>query len=105
MSVVVEVTPITFEGTVLKEHFSRLTVCSYPQAGSLRTKHTHSSESTLCSILLRKFGVFQQQDSYRNAFLANTFALERRCKSTNFLQTCKKNILLQTGKVVFLQPQ
>ena len=39
MSVLTEVTPITFEGTVLKEHLSRLKVCWQIIAYAYKRKH------------------------------------------------------------------
>lgn len=83
MSVVVEVTPITLEGTVLKEHFSRLTGMLRQIAYTYKRKH-------ISSILLRKFGVFQQQDSIAMLFLLTLSALESKCKDTKIFPYGKK---------------
>ena len=52
MSVVIEVTPITFEGTGFMEHISRLKICYSDIAYTIKRKLNAPSSFT-------KFGVFQ----------------------------------------------
>ena len=54
MSVVIEVTPITFEGTGFMEHISRLRIC--PRREPIAYT---SSESTNAPSSFLKFGVFR----------------------------------------------
>jgi hypothetical protein len=65
MSVVIEVTPITFEGTGFIEHISRLWICLGLKAYSIHNKRKHE-----CSVLLLEIWRISITGQYRNAFLA-----------------------------------
>ena len=69
MSVVIEVTPITFEGTVLKEHISRLKIC-YRYS-------IHTQAKAKCSVLLQETWRISITGQYCNAFLAYAFHLSK----------------------------
>ena len=76
MSVVIEVTPITLEGTVAKEHISRLEVCFENVAYIIKRKQK-------CSVLLLETWRISITGQYRNAFLAYCFlSIESGCKDT-----------------------
>ena len=73
MSVVIEVTPITFEGTGFIEHISRLWICLGLKAYSIHNKRKHE-----CSVLLLDIWRISITGQYRNAFLANSLHLSRK---------------------------
>ena len=87
MSVVVEVTPITLEGTVYKEHLSRLKICYEYIAYT-------TSESTFAPSSFGNLAYFNNRTVSQCFFLLTAFALESKCKITN------KN---RTGKIYFCQ--
>lgn len=69
------------EGTVLKEHISRLLICHCGIYAQAKAK---------CSGLLQNFADFYRQGQYRNAFLAYTYnSLVSICKDTHFYQSYK----------------
>ena len=75
MSVLIEVSPNTFEETGLMEHISRLKICYWNIAYTIKRKHK-------CSSLLMKLGEFLSKDCIAMLFLLTAFALESKCKDT-----------------------
>lgn len=66
MSVIIEVSPNTFEETGIMEHISRLKICYRDIAYTLKRKHK-------CSVLPHEIWRIPIIGQYRNAFLAYSF--------------------------------
>ena len=71
MSVIIEVSPNTFEETGIMEHISRLMMCYRDIAYTLKRKHK-------CSVLPHEIWRIPIIGQYRNAFLAYSFRSRKR---------------------------
>ena len=102
MSVVIEVTPITFEGTGSKEHISRLKICYSDIAYTIKRKHK-------CSVLLHETWRISITGQFCNAFLAYSFRsrkqvqkYEKISNTQNYFVILKKRCIFAVEKYVNL---
>ena len=85
MSVIIEVSPNTFEETGIMEHISRLMICYRDIAYTLKRKHK-------CSVLPHEIWRIPIIGQYCNAFLAYCFRSRKQVQKYEMFSNRQNNL-------------